>query len=356
MINDMMVVDAVVHPYDLGAANRVASYQAQLDAVYAAHRLSFDDTHRAYMLSSDEFFSDLSYDAVACAEFVESPVDFAIIHALPSLGFCRGYLNEPGRAGRFARAHPNRAKFYATVDSPDPKIAIEQLTQQVREFGSDSLKVYPAFFYDNLGQGWRLDGEAFATPLLEAAQRLGIRHVAIHKALWLPPAPKDCFRLDDLDTPMGRFPDLSFEIVHAGVAFVAETIELMHRHPNLFLTLETLFAYVLVKPDLFGRVLGSFIKHCGNERLLFATGNNLAHPAPLLTSFCQYQIPTEVMERHGLAALTEQDRRNLLGLNAARLHGLDPIRLIAQNQDDAFAKRRAQSIPPPWSMLRGAAA
>jgi predicted TIM-barrel fold metal-dependent hydrolase len=356
MINDMLVVDAVVHPYDLGAANRVASCQAQLDAVYAAHRMSFDDANRAYMLSPDEFFSDLSYEVVACAEFVESPVDFAIIHALPSLGFVKGYLNEPCRAGRFARVHANRSKFYATVDSPDPKIAIEQLTRQVREFGTDSLKVYPAFFYDNLGQGWRLDSEAFATPLLEAAQRLGVRHVAIHKALWLPPAPQDCFRLDDLDTPMGRFPDLSFEIVHAGVAFVDETIRLMQRHSNLYLTLETLFAYVLIKPDLFGRVLGSFIKHCGSERLLFATGNNLAHPAPLLTTFFAYQIPVGLMEQQGLAALTDQDRRNILGLNAARLHSLDPSRLIAQTKDDTFATRRAQGVPPPWSVLRGVAA
>jgi predicted TIM-barrel fold metal-dependent hydrolase len=352
MIKDMLVVDAVVHPYDLSAANRVESYQAQLDAVYAAHRMSFDDAHRAYMLSPEEFFSDLSYDALACAEFVESPVDFAIIHALPSLGFVRGYLNEPGRAGRFAREHANRFEFYATVDSPDPKIAIEQLTQQVHEFGTDSLKVYPAFFYENQAQGWRLDGETFATPLLEAAQRLGVRHVAIHKTLWLPPAPKDCFRLDDLDTPIGRFPELSFEIVHAGVAFLDETIRLMQTHPNLYLTLETLFAYVLVKPDLFGRALGSFIKHCGNDRLFFATGNNLAHPAPLLTAFGAYQIPAELMEQHGLAALTEQDRRNILGLNATRLHGLDPRQLIKQTENDSFSKRRVERVPPPWSVLR----
>jgi uncharacterized protein len=356
MLNEMLVVDAVVHPYDLSEANRLASYQAQLDAVYAAHRMSFDDAHRAYMLKPEEFFSDLSFEAMACAEFVESPVDFAILHALPSLGFVRGHLTEPRRAGCFAREHAQRFEFYATVDSPDPKVAIEQLTQQVREFGTDSLKVYPAFFYDNLGQGWRLDGDSFATPLLEAAQRLGIRHVAIHKALWLPPAPKDCFRLDDLDTPMSRFPDLTFEIVHAGVAFVEETIRLMQRHPNLYLTLETLFAYVLVKPELFGRVLGSFIKHCGNERLLFATGNNLAHPDPLLNAFLAYRIPVELIERQGLADLTQQDCRNILGLNAARLHGLDPARLIDRTADDAFARKRARGVPPPWSLLREVAA
>lgn len=195
--------------------------------------MSFDEAHRAYMLTQAEFFSDISYEAIACAEFVESPVDFAIIHALPSLGFCKGYLNEPHRAGAFQKKHPNRFMFYATVDSPDLKVATRQLKQQIDEFGTTGLKLYPAFFYDNTAEGWRLDGDKFATPLLETAQRLGIKHVAIHKALWLPPAPREAFEVGDLDTPMKRFPDLTFEIVHASVAFVEETIDTLRSREML---------------------------------------------------------------------------------------------------------------------------
>jgi len=353
MIDHQLVIDAVVHPYDLSAPNCVPEYQVQLDAVYAAHRMSFDEAHRAHMLTHEEFFSDFSYEALGRAEFVESPVDFAIIHALPCLGFVKGYLNDPFRAGAFQRRYPKRLMMYATVDTPDLKAAVRQLKQQVDEFGPAGLKLYPAFFYDGLAQGWRLDGEDFATPLLQEAERMGIRHVAIHKALWLPPAPRNVFEIGDLDTPMGRFPNLSFEIVHAGVAFVDETIELMRRHPNLYLTLETLFAYVLVKPDLFGRVIASFIQHCGNDRLLFATGNNLAHPDPLLQAFAGYRLPDELMQKHGFKQLTAQDRANILGLNAARLHRLDPAQLLAGIGDDEFARARARGVPPPWSVLRG---
>jgi predicted TIM-barrel fold metal-dependent hydrolase len=353
MIDNMLVIDAVVHPYDLSEENQVATYRSQLDAVYAAHRMSFDDAHRAHMLTYDEFFSDFSYEALACAEFVESAVDFAIIHPLPCLGFVKGYLNDPSRAGTFQRMHPNRFMLYATVDSPDLKVAIQQLKQQIDDFGTTGLKLYPAFFYDNLAEGWRLDGDQFATPLLETAQRLGIKHVAIHKALWLPPAPREVFEVGDLDTPMKRFPDLTFEMVHAGVAFVEETIDLLSRHPNLYLTLETLFAYVLVKPQLFGKIVGSFIKHCGNDRLLFATGNNLAHPDPLLKAFLDYRLPEDLMQQHGLQQFTQQDRRNILGLNAARLHKLDPAKLMADTANDEFARARARHIPGPWSVLRG---
>src|SRR5260370_24876239 len=37
------------------------------------------------------------------------------------------------------------------------------------------FRSYPAFFYGNRGEGWRLDDADFATPLLEAARDLGVR-------------------------------------------------------------------------------------------------------------------------------------------------------------------------------------
>jgi len=240
----------------------------------------------------------------------------------------------------------------ATLDTPDLKAALRQLKQQVDEFGPAGLKLHPAFFYDGLAKGWRLDGEDFATPLLQQAERMGIRHVAIHKAPWLPPAPRDVFEIGDLDTPMTRFPHLSLEIVHAGVAFVDKTTALMQRHPNLHLPLETLFAYVLAKPDLCGRIVASFIRHCGNERLLVAAGNNLAHPDRLLQAIATYKLPEELMQKCGVQQLTEQDRASILGLNAARLHGLNAAELLAGVSDHEFSRARARGVPPPWSVLR----
>ena len=133
MIDNMLVIDAVVHPYDLSEENQVPTYREQLDAVYAAHRMSFDHAHRAHMLTYEEFFSDISYEAIACPEFVESPVDFAIIHALPCLGFCKGYLNDPNRAGPFQRKHLNR------LFSPFPRVGAAHWNHVHPAFGRDAL-------------------------------------------------------------------------------------------------------------------------------------------------------------------------------------------------------------------------
>ena len=348
-----VVVDAVFHPWNLSPPNQNPAGRAQLDAVHASHKLALNDANRHYELTDAEIFSDISFDALASAEFVESPVDLAVIHSLPCLGFTTGNVTDPDRAAALRDKHPDRFRLYATVGTPIGKGAVEELKRQVDTFGVDGLKLYPALYYDNSATGWRLDGEDFATPLLEAARDMGIKRVAIHKALWLEPAPREAFDIDDMDSPLDRFSDMTFEMVHGGTAFLDQTIELMRRHPNLYMTLETTFSYILVKPRVFDKVMGKLIRAVGSDRLLFASGNNLAHPAPLLAAFDGYQFADANLDEFGIDQLTDTDRTNILGNNALRLHGLDAAQVIAANEGDEFSRQRARGVPAPWSALRG---
>lgn len=356
MIEGSVVVDAVVHPYDLSPENRNPSAGAQLESVYGAHVVATGPDHAEHMLARDEFFSDFPFEAIADSVFVESPVDLAIVHALPNLGFCLGPVTSPDRAAAFRDRHPDRLRLYATVDTPATDQAIAQLERQVRELGVDGLKLYPAFFYDGVGEGWRLDGPDFATPLLEAARDLGIRNVAIHKALWLPPAPRSAFEVDDLDGALERFPDMNFFMVHAGAAFLDRTAELLARHPNLHATLESVFAYVVVRPQVFATVLGTLLAACGPDQLLFGSGSNLSHPAPLLEAFTGYELPAELVDEHGWPQLTAEDRAKILGGNALRLHDVEAEDLLRRVEGDEFAQRRAAGRTRPWGRFRAEAA
>jgi len=355
VLGDITVVDAVVHPYNLSAENQNPDAQPQLDSVYGAHLLATDKEHASYRLRREEFFTDFSFEAMAAALFLEAQTDFAFIHALPNLGFALDYVTAPARAAAFRDAHPGRFAVYATVDTRNTDEAIEQLRRQVEQLGVDGLKLYPAFFYDGIGEGWRLDSHDFAVPLLTAARDLGIRNVAVHKALWLPPAPKDCFRVDDVDPVLGMFPDLNFTIVHAGMAFREQTVALLANHANLYATLESLFAYVLVRPRLFAEVLGAMIAAAGSERLMYGSGVNLMHPRPLIEKFGSFQLPADLMAERGFAALTPTDRRNIMGVNVLRMHGLDPQAVLAGTRGDEFDRRRAEGLAAPWSALRDTA-
>lgn len=353
MIDDLIIVDAVVHPWNMSPENQNPAAEAQIEAVYASHKLSFDEAHAHYALNPDEFFRDHSFETIGRAEFVESPVDFAVLHALPNLGFGLGHITLPEKCAAFRDAHPHRVKIYGTVGNPHLPAARDEIGLQVKELGIDGVKLYPAFFYGGIGQGWRMDGADWATPFFEHCQTLGIKRIAVHKALWLAPAPKDAFNIDDMGSPLERFSDIQFEMVHGGAAFLDESIELMKRHPNLHMTLESTFSYILTKPRVFAKVIGRMVAEVGSERLLFASGNNLTHPRPLIEAFRNYQFPVELQDEFGIGPLTEEDRANILGRNGLELYGFDAAALLPHIADDCFARARAEAVPEPWSAIRG---
>src|SRR3546814_16175659 len=78
-----------------------------------------------------------------------------------------------------------------------------------------------------------MDDPEVAFPLFERAQALGIKVIAIHKAVPLGPVPMEHYRVDDIDRALTAFPDLQFEIVHGGMAFLEETAWQPGRFPNL---------------------------------------------------------------------------------------------------------------------------
>lgn len=353
MIDDMVIVDAVVHPWNMSPENQNPAAQAQIDAVYASHKLSYDAANSDFVLQPNEFFRDIPFDVIAQAEFVESPVDYAVLHSLPNLGFGLGHITLPEKCAAFRDRFPHRCSMLGTVGTPIVASAIDDLKRQIDLYRIDGVKLYPAFFYDGIGQGWRLDGEDWATPFLEFCRAQGLTRVAVHKALWLEPAPREAFAIDDFDSPLARFPDMTFEMVHGGTAFLDQTIELMKRYANLFLTLETTFSYILTRPRVFDKVLGRLITEVGSDRLLFASGNNLAHPLPLIQAFRNYQFAPQHCEEFGIRELSDADRRNIIGENALRLYGIDRSALFAANRDDAFTAARAEGVPGPWSGLRG---
>jgi predicted TIM-barrel fold metal-dependent hydrolase len=346
-----LVVDAVVHPYNLAPDNQVPEALEQLEAVHAYHHLC-TGPNPEYLLEAHEFLIDFDHEALTHAVFAESPVDVAVIHALPNLGFTKGGVTDPYRMAELRDRYPHRYLLYATVDTPVTDTAIKQLEDQVNRLGVDGLKLYPAFFYDGEGHCWRMDGEDFGTPLLEAARDLGIRNVAVHKAIPVPPAPLECFRIGDIDAALERFPDINFHIVHAGVAFLPETSELMGRHRNLYANLESTFAYILTKPRIFAEVLGTMLEAGGADQLLFGSGANLTHPRLLLEAFAGFEMPDDLVEERGFPPLTPEIRDKILGANALRLHGLRADDVRERLQGDPFETAKNSGYGPPWQLLR----
>jgi len=110
--------------------------------------------------------------------------------------------------------------------------------------------------------------------LIERAAALGLRTIAIRKALPNGSVPLDSYRIgEDFEQAADAFPGMAFEIIRAGMAFVEETAMAVGRFPDVYANLETTAAMLWQAPgtgafregargaDAMGRVGENFVVH-----------------------------------------------------------------------------------------------
>jgi predicted TIM-barrel fold metal-dependent hydrolase len=163
----------------------------------------------------------------------------------------------------------------------------------------------------------------------------------------------DHYRMDDIDAAAAAFPDLQFEVVHGGFAFIEETAFQLARFSNVWVNLETTANLAVAKPAVFERVMAGLIGQAGEgalDRIVWASGASVLHPEPPLQWFWErFQFSHEMREREGLPEITEQIKRNILGLNYLRMHGLDAEALAQNIEGDEFAVERSKGKPKPYA-------
>ncbi len=62
-----------------------------------------------------------------------------------------------------------------------------------------------------------MEDRVLVYPVFELAMELGITNIAVHKALPLGPVATEAYRVDDVGYAASEFPDINFQIVHAGL-------------------------------------------------------------------------------------------------------------------------------------------
>jgi hypothetical protein len=158
--------------------------------------------------------------------------------------------------------------------------------------------------------------------VIERAAELGITNFAVHKSIPLGPTTTDPYRMDDVVVPAAKFPDLKFQIVHAGIAFTEETAMLLHRFRNVYANLEGTSGYILRKPRVFYEAIGMMAEWGSYEQIIWASGCNLSHPKPLLEHVLEGSMPDDLVEGRGCPPLDDRAKALMLGGNLLRLHGL----------------------------------
>ena len=246
------------------------------------------------------------------------------------------------------------------------------MQKQIDQFHPDSWKGYSVAYCaktdDDLTEPmkrWRMDDEEVAYPMYEVIRRNraelarhpGFFNICVHKGLQTntPTAQPDDRpengNPDDIPKAAADWPEFNFIIYHAAWApqfFGAPTLadiragrtrngvpdiqwttrmaqDCAHL-PNVYTEMGTTFgAVVTTFPTVAAHLVGQLLKYWGPERIVFGT-DSLWYGSPQwqIEAMWRFQIPEAIASKYGYPQLTPQMKRQILGLNSARLYKLEP--------------------------------
>lgn len=355
MVNEMLVVDAVVHAANPTRENVAPAIEPMaeplLEAVYGLHTMLSPESHR---LPAEEFLRDWSAEDLASVLFLESDVDLCDHHSLPLDDFWVDGLVRQEKGIELKRLAPQRVCVHAAINPLEGNKALERVEHSIREDGAHGIKVYPARFVNGQTIPVRLDDPEYGIPVIEKAIECGARCIAVHKYFPVGPTRLSAYDVDDVEIA-GMFPQINFEVLHPGFAFVDETAWLLARYPNVYVNLEWTISLLFTAPRRFAEVLGMLLSSGGEDRILWAAGAILVHPQAVLDAFLDFEMPEDLVEGYGFPPLTEELKRKLLGENYCRLHGLDYEEMKARVADDDWSRQRqGAGSQEPWATVRRA--
>jgi Amidohydrolase len=97
-----------------------------------------------------------------------------------------------------------------------------------------------------------------------------------------------------------------------------------HRLRNVYTELGTTMASMVVTfPTAWAHLIGQQLCYMGSDHIVFGS-DSLWYGGPQwqIEALWRFQIPDEIGERWNYPQITEYDKRQILGLNSARLYGL----------------------------------
>jgi hypothetical protein len=220
---------------------------------------------------------------------------------------------------------------------------LDLMTSRVEGGHVAAFKVYTA--WGPGGRGYSLEDPKIGLPVVERALSLGIKVFCGHKGLPIQGFDQTHNDPRDMVAVAKQYPDMDFVVYHSG--FERETYEGPYdpnnatrgtnsllkalddygipRNANVYADLGTAWRETMRKPDQAAHVLGKLLKRVGEERVLWGTDAIwYGSPQPQIMAFRSFQITPAYQEKYGYPALTDEIKRKVLGLNAAKLYGLDP--------------------------------
>lgn len=332
MLNDdVYVFDNVVHMYDMSDDNLLipSSASDRLGHLKIGTRTR-GEVDQTRSKTSQNPGTGEGYDRrwtvhdMARVVFADGVTDMAMAQAVVLYDVYKDGFAPVHAQYEFAQAYPDKVLFCGGVDPiylHGANSVHDEMTWQVEQLGARSFK----FYNGHITNSWRCDDRELAYPMYEHAQALGIKVLQFHKGFPITRAPLDTLSPLDLERAALDFPDLIFAIHHLALPYFEECVYMAARHANIVLVLSGTMHLPFIAPWEFKTYLGRLLRDVGSDRLLWGSEAPLTGPPrPAIEWFWNMQIDDELQDRYGYPAISDDDKRNILGLNQARLFGVTP--------------------------------
>ena len=134
------------------------------------------------------------------------------------------------------------------------------------------------------------------------------------------------------------------------ISWTTEYATLVAPFSNVYAEIGTTWASTIVTfPTVAAHIMGQLMKFMGPDRIVFGSDSVwYGSPQWQIEALWRFQIPEEMRERYGYPEITEADKRKILGLNSARLYGIEGVE--SGNLEERFkpvpGRLRATHVPP----------
>ncbi|MEX2121883.1 MAG: amidohydrolase family protein [Pirellulales bacterium] len=247
---------------------------------------------------------------------------------------------------------------------------LDEMERQVKDLKIDAWKMYTGA---ELGeQAWRMDDEKVAYPFWEKTSRLGVKNLCVHKGLPLGAFNEQACTPGDLERAAKDWPELNFIVYHSAfrgfgwlargsgprvadrpdagaqeIAWTSDVFRILQRNPgikNIYFELGATFNMTsMYAPEVCMHMLGQMLQTAGPERILWGTDSIWnGSPQSQIERLRRLAIKDELVERYGYPQLTAEVKDKILGLNAAKLFGLDPAERRQAIRADKLSQLREQ--------------
>jgi predicted TIM-barrel fold metal-dependent hydrolase len=231
------------------------------------------------------------------------------------------------------------------------KKELEEMERQVKELKIDAWKMYTGAEIGE--QAWRMDDEKVAYPCWEKTKKLGIKNCCVHKGLPLGFFNEKACHPADLEKAAKDWPDLNFIVYHSGyrgtglyskgtgdpvedpktddpqeIPWISDIIRIIKKSEvkNIYFELGSTFNQLAAgsNPERAMHMLGQMIQTAGADHILWGTDCIwTGSPQKQIVLMRTLKMKEELIKKYKYPELTDEIKNQILGLNAAKLFGID---------------------------------